>query len=237
MTGEFQIVGVVDDSKYGNPKDVQRPMFFTPLTQFTTYEHLNAPESQKQQSTKNEQYEHFAANLIVQYQGDPTVAANTVRSTLHSIDPNIVVSRLTTYDEQVSRYFTQDKLVVRLTAIFGVLALVLASIGLYGVTAYNVARRVPEIGLRMALGSDRGGILRLVLRGAMAQTLIGLSLGVPLALLAGHLLRSQLYGIRGFDGTTMVVACGLLALSALVASLVPARRAAGIEPMRALRSE
>ncbi len=117
------------------------------------------------------------------------------------------------------------------------LALVLASIGLYGVTAYGVARRIPEIGLRMALGADRASVVRLILRGAILQTAIGLLLGIPLALLAGHYLQSQLYEAKGFDVRTLLVACAVLALSALVASAVPARRASTVEPMQALRTE
>ena len=237
MTGEYQIVGVVDDTKYGNPTDPTRPMFFTPITQLTTYDTINAPVDRKEQAAKNEQFEHFASNLIVRYRGDPVTAANTVRATLHSIDPGIPILRLITYSDQVSNYFTQQELVVRLTTIFGALALVLASIGLYGVTAYSVARRVPEIGLRMALGADRGNVLRLILRGAIAQTFIGLAIGIPAALIAGHILESQLFDVKGHDALTLLTACAVLAASALIASLIPAGRAASIDPMIALRTE
>jgi ABC-type antimicrobial peptide transport system permease subunit len=127
--------------------------------------------------------------------------------------------------------------VVRLTTIFGVLALILASIGLYGVTAYGVARRIPEIGLRMALGADRASVVRLVLRGAAVQTGIGLLLGVPAALVAGHYLQSQLYEVKGYNISTLLGACAVLALSALIASALPARRASSVEPMQALRTE
>ena len=237
MTGEYEIVGVVDDTKYGDPAEATRPMFFTPLTQLTTYEKIDATAAIKQQAAQNEQFEHFASNLIVRYQGDSATMANTMRATLHSIDPNIPILRLLTYSDQVSNAFTQQQLVVRLTAIFGALALLLASIGLYGVTAYGVQRRVPEIGLRMALGADRANIVGLVLRGAMTQTLIGLAIGLPVALIAGHFLESQLFGVKGHDAVALATACAVLALSALVASLLPARRAATIEPMLALRSE
>ena len=234
MTGQYQIVGVVEDVSNNDISEPVRPMFFTPIAQSSTYEGINAPASIKEQALKNEQFEHFAGNLIVRYKGDPVIAANTVRATLHSIDPGIPILRLLNYSDQVSNYFTQQELVVRLTTIFGALALILASIGLYGVTAYGVARRIPEIGLRMALGSDRTGILGLILRGALTQTLIGLVIGIPAALLAGHLLESQLFGIKGHDAATLIVACAVLAICALIASLIPARRAAGIEPMQAL---
>jgi ABC-type antimicrobial peptide transport system permease subunit len=173
----------------------------------------------------------------VRYDGDPASATAAVRRTLNQVDPEIAITRLTTYDEQLSTQFTQQRLVVRLTAIFGVLALLLASIGLYGVTAYGVARRIPEIGLRMALGADRASVVRLVLRGAAVQTGIGLVLGVPLALLAGHYLQSQLYEVKGYNVGTLLGACGVLALSALIASAMPARMASSVEPMQALRTE
>lgn len=237
MTGEYQVIGVVEDAKFGDITEATRPMFFTPMTQVTTYDTINAPPSMKEQAAKNEQFEHFASNLILHYEGDPSIAANTVRATLHSIDPGLPVLRLITYSDQISNYFIQQELVVRLTAIFGVLALVLASIGLYGVTSYGVVRRVPEIGVRMALGADRTHVLTMILRGAMAQVLTGLAIGIPGALLAGHLLESQLYGMSGHGAVTLAAACLALLLSALVASVVPAQRAASTEPMQALRAD
>lgn len=237
MTGEYEIVGVVDDSKYGDPSMRARPMFFTPMAQTTTFDTIVATPALKEQAQKNEEFKHYANNLIVRYEGDAAAATAEVRGTLQQIDPGIVIRQLMTYDDQVSNYFTQRRLVVRLTSIFGALALILASIGLYGVTAYGVARRIPEIGLRMALGADRASVVRLVLRGAAIQTLIGLVLGIPGALLAGHYLESQLYEVRGVNVPTLLTACAVLALSAVIASLVPARRAAGVEPMQALRTE
>jgi len=160
-----------------------------------------------------------------------------VRRVLQQINPDIPIRYLATYDEQVSSYFTRRQLVVRLTAIFGALALILASIGLYGVTAYGVARRIPEIGLRMALGADRASVVRLILRGAAIQIGIGLLIGIPTALVAGRLLQSQLYQANGYDFRTILAACAALMLSALAASALPARRASSVEPMQALRSE
>ena len=124
-----------------------------------------------------------------------------------------------------------------LTAIFGALALLLASVGLYGVTAYGVARRIPEIGLRIALGADRANVVRLIRRGAMVQIAIGLLLGVPGALLAGHYLQSQLYEVKGYNVSTLLGPCVVLALSALIASALPARKASSVEPMQALRMD
>jgi predicted permease len=237
MTSEYEIVGVVDDSKYGNPVLPAVPMFFTPMAQTTNFEAIAAGPSLKQQAIQAEQFKHFASNLFVRYQGDPAAAAAEVRRALEQINPDITIQRLTTYDDQVSNYFTRQKLVVRLTTVFGVLALILASVGLYGVTAYGVERRIPEIGLRMALGADRTDVVRLILRGAMVQIAIGLLLGVPGALLAGHYLQSQLYEVKGYNVSTLLVACAVLALSALIASALPARRASSVEPMQALRTD
>lgn len=237
MTGEYEVVGVVDDAKYGDPAARARPMFFTPMAQITSFDKASVGVKQKEQDTRNERFKHFSSNLIARYDGDAADATAAVRKALVKINPEIVIRQLTTYDDQVSNYFIQRRLVVRLTSIFGMLALILASIGLYGVTAYGVARRIPEIGLRMALGADRASVVRLVLRGAAVQTLIGLALGIPGALLAGHYLESQLYEVKGVNAPTLLTACAVLALSAVIASLVPARRAAGVEPMEALRTE
>ena len=237
LSSEYQIIGVVDDSKYGDPFRKTRPMFFTPLSQLTRYEKMNAPPAIIEQANKNEQYKHFAQNIIVRYDGDASAAAASMRRALQQINPDIAIQRLTTYDEQVGNYFILQRLIVRLTGLFGVLALVLASIGLYGVTAYGVARRIPEIGLRMALGADRASVVRLILRGAVVQIGMGLALGIPAAFLAGHLLQSQLYEVKGHDLTTILAACAVLIVSSAVASAMPARRASSVEPMQALRTE
>ena len=237
MSSEFEIVGVVDDSKYGDPSRPTRPMYFTPISQASDFSHINAPANIIEQATKSEQFKHYASNLIVRYEGDPVQAAAAVRRALNQINPEIPVQQLVTYDDQVSQYFTRPRLVARLTMIFGLLALVLASVGLYGVTSYGVARRVQEIGVRMALGANRSNVVTMVLRGAAMETLIGMLAGVPLAILAGRMLESQLFEVKGINGTSLAVACGVMVLSALVASIVPARRAASVEPMQALRSE
>lgn len=237
MKDEYEIVGVVDDAKYGDPAAKVRPMFFTPIIQTTSFDTMVASQTLRDQATKNERFKHYPTNLIVRYEGDPAAATAEVRRALQQINPGMVIDQLITYDDQVSNYFTRQRLVVRLTSIFGALALVLASIGLYGVTAYGVARRVPEIGLRMALGANRAHVVQLILSGAAVQTTIGLVLGVPLALLAGHLLEAQLYEVKGDSVLPLVAACVALVLSALIASVVPARRASIIEPMQALRTE
>jgi ABC-type antimicrobial peptide transport system permease subunit len=124
-----------------------------------------------------------------------------------------------------------------LTTLFGVLGLVLAAVGLYGVMAYMVEQRTSEIGVRMALGADRGSVVKMVLRGAFSQVGIGLALGIPAAMGAGRLMSDQLFGVKPWDPTMLAMATLLLALATLLASVIPARRAAGVQPMVALRNE
>jgi macrolide transport system ATP-binding/permease protein len=160
-----------------------------------------------------------------------------IRHTLAGIDPNLTVTDLRSFDAQVAGNFDQDRLVARLTSLFGVLALILASVGLYGVMSYFVARRTGEIGIRMALGATRTGVMSMVLRGALWQILIGLVLGIPAALLAGYLMASQLYQVPYYDPWALAAAILVLNFCAAVAAFLPARRAASIEPMQALRTE
>ena len=145
--------------------------------------------------------------------------------------------RFSTYDSEVAGNFNQDRLIARLTSLFGVLALILASVGLYGVMSYFVARRTAEIGIRMSLGATRLSVVAMVLRGALLQIAIGLVLGVPVALLAGHLMASQLYEVSGYDPLALVAAISVLGLCATAAGFIPARRAASIDPIQALRTE
>jgi ABC-type antimicrobial peptide transport system permease subunit len=137
----------------------------------------------------------------------------------------------------VAENFIEERLVSRLTALFGLLALVLASVALYGVTAYSVARRTSEIGVRMALGANRSDVVALVLRAASWQVGLGLAIGVPVALLGGRLMASQLYGVRTYDPISITAAVLILFVFAAIAGFIPAKRAASIEPMNALRTE
>ena len=160
-----------------------------------------------------------------------------VRRALASVAPNLPVGRIKSLDQQVENNFSQQNLIAQLTSLFGILALVLASIGIYGITSYNVARRTNEIGVRMTLGADRMHVVRLVLRGAFLQVVLGLTLGIPLAFAGGRLLGSQLYQVPAADPAAPAIAVGLLALCALVASLIPAQRAASLDPVKCLRTE
>jgi ABC-type antimicrobial peptide transport system permease subunit len=156
---------------------------------------------------------------------------------LAGVDPNLTLISVRTLEEQVSLSFAQERAVASLAGLFGIVALLLAAVGLYGVTAYSVAQRTNEIGVRMALGADRASVVRLVLRGASFRVLLGLIFGVPLAIGAGRLLSAQLYGVSGWDPLALAVAAGTLAICAFFAAVIPARRAASISPMDALRTD
>jgi ABC-type antimicrobial peptide transport system permease subunit len=166
-----------------------------------------------------------------------SLSVDQVRQAMASVDPNLPLISIRSLKEQVAGQFRQQRLIARLTSFFGVLSLVLASLGLYGVTAYNVGRRVREIGVRMALGADRSHIVRLVLRGAFGLILFGLLVGLPLTFAVGRFLGSQLYGMNPYNPVVTLIAVLVLALSTLIASFVPAFRASLTSPLNALRAE
>jgi ABC-type antimicrobial peptide transport system permease subunit len=159
------------------------------------------------------------------------------QATLADINPNLTVVKFQTFAQQIADRFNDDRMIACLTMLFGALALLLATIGLYGVTAYTVERRTPEIGLRMALGAERGGVIAMVMRGAVVQAAIGLALGIPVAVLCVRFVRTQLYEITSADPMVLAAAIGILAAATCVAGILPARRAASVDPVQALRSE
>ena len=154
-----------------------------------------------------------------------------------SVDPRLPIESIGTLGEQVSNQFRQQRLIAQLSSFFGILSLVLASIGLYGVTAYNVGRRTTEIGVCLALGATPAQVAALVLRGALALVAVGLAVGFPVALAAGHFLGSQLYGLNPYDPAATLLAILTLSFSTLVAAFIPALRASRISPSEALRAE
>jgi ABC-type antimicrobial peptide transport system permease subunit len=179
----------------------------------------------------------FPEDIVVHYQGGEAEMAAALRREIGNIDPNLPISRMDAFGTQVNSNFNQPEMLARLTTAFGLVALLLAAIGIYGVTAYTVERRTPEVGLRMALGADRGDVLREILKHALSQVLVGLALGVPLALVLGRLMAAHLYNVSSSNPLILGGAFGTLVIAAVLAALVPARRAASIEPVQALRNE
>ncbi|MGH9393152.1 MAG: FtsX-like permease family protein, partial [Terriglobales bacterium] len=229
-SGAFAIVGVFRDFKLNNPRDPVRPVFLRPTQQiYSGYQEagMKAVETGSR----------FMDALVVDFRQPPAQPETVLRRTLAGVDANLTVSGLRSFQAQVDDNFNQDRLVARLTGLFGVLALLLASVGLYGVTAYLVARRTSEIGLRMALGATRARVVGMVLRGVMLQFAAGLALGIPAALVAGHFMASQLFQVSGTSLQAWSAAAVALAVCALIAGFIPARRAASIDPVRTLRAE
>jgi putative ABC transport system permease protein len=227
----FEIVGVVNDMRYltYDYKDPVRPMYWLPEAQTTQYD--------DPAFVSGEIWSHYLYNIVIWAPGNPPGMEERVRKALASVDPNLVLYGVDPYTKVVSADFQQENMIATLTTLFGVLGLMLAAIGLYGVMAYMVEQRTNEIGVRMALGADRGSVVKMVLRGAFSQVGIGLMLGIPAAIGAGKLMTGQLFGVKPWDPVMLTVATLLLALAALLASLIPARRAAGVQPMVALRNE
>ena len=225
-SGDFEIVGVVEDTKYLSTRDPALPMYFTPMLQ----QSRTSPPKDLDASL-------YASALVLQMKGMTPGLEAQIRKTLASIDPNLTVDHYQTFAQQIHGNFNGERMITRLTLLFGLLALVLASVGLYGVTSYMVVRRTQEIGIRMALGAARGGVIGMVMRGAMLQAGVGLAIGIPTALICARFVKSQLYNVSGQDGWVMAGAVVALALSACVAGLIPARRAASTDPMKALRVE
>jgi len=227
--GDYEIVGVVEDTKYIDPKAPALPMFFVPLLQIEKYG--NADDARYQT------WANYIDSIQLRVTGRPENLQAVVRHTLAEIDPNLTIIRITNLDEQVGIRLNTQRLIARLTTLYGVLALILASVGLYGVAAYTVARRTREIGLRMALGANRGNVVAMVVRGAMLPVVLGLTIGVPVLFAGGRAIASQLYGVKGYDPRVLLAAIFVLAVSAIIAAIVPAGRAAKVDPMVALRYE
>ena len=179
----------------------------------------------------------YSGAMVVETQAPMNNMEELARKTLADINPNLAMVKFQTFDQQIADSFNDDRMVARLTALFGGLALVLATIGLYGVTAYTVARRTSEIGIRMALGAQPSSVLAMVMRDAMSQTAIGLAIGVPVALLCVRFVESQLYEIKRVNAAVMVMAILSLGMASSLAGMIPARKAASTDPAQTLRTE
>ncbi len=227
--GDYEIVGIVEDTKYLDPKIPAEPMVFLPLLQTVSYED---PTQKAYQVWGN-----YIDGVQLHVAGRPENFQTQVRNALAEIDPNLTPIKITNLQEQLDSRLNSQHLIAQLTSLYGVLALVLACVGLYGVAAYTVARRTNEIGLRMAIGANSRQVLSMVLRSAMIPIGLGLLIGILAALAGGHLVARLLYGVKSHDPLILFVAVLVLLLSTIPAAIVPARRAASIDPLRALRTD
>src|SRR5215469_12360529 len=230
--GTFEIVGIVPDAKFTGfaLSKPARPMFYFPLAQHVLYTTDTGMQNLEDQS-------HFVRGLMLVTDRAPGAIEPELKRVLAATDPNLTINTIRTVREQLDLSFAQERSVAGLAGLFGSVALLLAAIGLYGVTAYAVAQRTNEIGIRMALGADRGRVIRSVLGQAFLRVLAGLALGLPLALGAARLIAAQLYGVSVWDPLALAVAACALGLCSLVAALIPASIAASISPIKALRAE
>ena len=214
-SGDFEIVGVLRDARYNSLREPAPPTMYVPYTQHRV----------------------LRASFEVRTAGDPLNAIGGIREAVKQIDPNLPVTGVSTQSEQIERRFLQEKVFARAYALFGGLALVIAAIGLFGLMSYNVSRRTNEIGVRMALGAQRGDVLRLVMNESMVLVLIGIVIGVGTATAAGRLVATQLFGLSPTDASTMAIAGTVMVGVSAFAGYLPARRASRVDPLVALRYE
>jgi macrolide transport system ATP-binding/permease protein len=226
-SGDVTIVGVVEDTVYTDVRIKNHAMSFVPI--------LQRGASDKRPIDKVGAL--YAGTMVLETSRPMDDMQSIARRTLAQINPNLTVVKFQTFDQQIADQFTQERMLSRLMTLFGALALLLAAVGLYGVTSYTVVRRTSEIGIRMALGSERGGVIAMIMRGAMIQTVLGLAIGLPVALFCVRFVKSQLYEVTSADASVLTSAIVTLVAAACIAAIVPARRAASIDPVQALRME
>jgi predicted permease len=213
---DIEIVGVVKDAKHGNVREKIWRQIYLPYSQ---------------NEAQGELTYYVRAGL------DPAAVGGLIRREVSRLDANMPVAEMRTLESQIDRLISTERLVAALALAFGELATLLAAVGLYGVMAFMVARRTREIGIRMALGALRGSVLWLVMREVALVTGIGIAVGLPLAYGAGHLVRSQLFGVQAWDLAALAGATLVIALAAALAGFLPAHRATVIDPINALRYE
>lgn len=227
--GVFEIVGVTEDANYRGPIDKMRPMYFLAQGQSA---HIDEPLYHAFEDSSE-----YLDAVEIKTSGEMPGLEVQLRRALAQINPDLAVVDFQSFAAQVNANFTQQEMIAKLTSLFGILALLLAAIGLYGVLAYLVERRTREIGIRMALGADRRSVLRLVLSSAFVQVGIGLAIGIPVTIFGGRVMASQLFGVTPHDPAVLAITTAALATAAFVAAIIPARRAAKTEPVLALRME
>jgi len=212
---ERVVVGVVKDVKFGDLTEAPETLDYYPHTQ----------------------YAWDLGDFEVRYAGSFTAISTTVQQAIHSIDRNLPIADVTTLDEQIARSITNQRLVSQLSAFFGLLAVFLSCIGIYGLMSYVVSSRTQEIGIRMALGAARFDTGWLVMREIVLLVTIGIVIGVPITLMGTRLVGNMLYGFQGTDLASLASAVILLLVVAVFAGYFPARRASRVDPMVALRYE
>jgi len=225
--GDFEVVGVVEDTAYTSVYWKNHSMYFIPAMQRTPSD----------KDPMEDDLSLYAGAIVLETERPMNDLERLSRTTLSAINPNLTVVKFQTFADQIADRFHGERLIARLTTLFGALALLLAMIGLYGVTAYTVARRTPEIGIRMAVGAERASVVAMVMRGAVIQIAIGLAIGLPAALLGVRFVKTQLYEITSVHPILVLGATATLMAAACVAGIIPARHAASIDPAQALRSE
>jgi predicted permease len=214
---DFEIIGVVKDAKYESIRESPRGAFFV-------------------FNNQNPNPDGFS-DLVVRARRKPEALIGEIRAAIHAEDPNLAISNALTLSEVVDHSLAEQKVLAKLAGFFGILALLLASLGLYGVIAYSVARRANEIGIRMTLGARPSSIVRGVVRESLLLVGLGLAAGLPVALAGARLVVSQLYEITPADPWSIGTAAGALIVTAFAASFLPARRAALLDPLITLREE
>jgi predicted permease len=243
VKGPWRIVGIARDTKARGPRDAEPTrMTYIPLAQIEPYEPAATTSSAKSGSdlkppSPDGNRDRFAGTILVRTTGDPAKTIADLRAAVTATDPNLALLDITTIQDQVSHFVTHEELLSSLTAIFSLLALVLATIGLYGVMTYNVVRRTNEIGIRLALGAQSKGVLWMILKESLVLLAIGVALGIPATLLATRAIKSQLFGLTPTDPFTFIAAALIISLVTLIAAWLPAHRATKVDPMVALRYE
>jgi predicted permease len=227
--GTFEVVGVTEDTHYLGPSQKVRRMFFLPGAQSVPY-----PDPR---SRAFEERSHYLNAVEIRTRGPVAGLEPQVRRLLAEVNTDLAIIDFQSFADQVKDRFAQRSMIATLTSLFGLVALALASVGLYGVTAYSVERRTAEIGIRMALGAPKESVLGLVLKRAFLQVGLGLAIGLPATIMSGYVLSSQLFRVRAYDPGILALTVLVLSLAAFLASVLPARRAAALDPIRALRTD
>jgi predicted permease len=239
VAGPWQIVGIARDSKSTDPRNTDPVrMTYIPLAQIAPFTPADQPAGGASKPAPPEPNNNcFAGNLILRTTGDPSRSIADLRAAVASIDPNLPLLNVVTIHDQVSSLMSHDELISAFTGLFSMLALLLAAIGLYGVMSYNVVRRTNEIGIRHALGASGRSVLWMILREAFVLLSVGLLLGLPLAIIAARFIKLQLFNLNPLDTATFATAVTVVSAMTLFSAFLPARRAANVDPMVAIRCD